>query len=808
MIRRIDRYLIREFVPPFLLGLFVLTFTLVTQLIVKLTEWLINKGVGFEAALRILLLSLPYLLVLTVPMAVLTGILMAFGRLSSDSEIVAFKANGVSVYRLALPIFIMAALAYGATTYLYVGILPSTNMSLKQLKFQILKSRASIGMKPHVFNTFFDNHVIYIEEIDDKTGTLHGVFLSSVGSQKSRVFFANSARKIVDEEKRLLTMELRDGIWHQTETGASDVYGLSPFQTVRFNLELDSPGFGNNVRKGYREMTLAELRKKRADIVTEIRDGKVLRAKLAADPELTEVAKNLKFRQIDPHLAFRTSQLYRLDVEVQKKFAIPFACIIFALIGVPLGIRGTRTGRSAGFAISVGLFLLYYLLLVGGEGLGNEGSLPAWIAIWGANLVFGLVGLVLIVVVGRESLPAPVRWVLAGLRRGFSVFSRRGGGEDQGLGRVAGLRLLSFPKILDLYIGRDWIVIFFGLVLSITLLTAIVHLFEKLEEFNRYQATMGEVFRYLAARLPDFGVIVIHVAALVATVLVVSGLNRRSELTAMRAGTVPLLRVAMPLLFLGLVVSGGVWLLTEEIVPKTNRKANDIYDYEIRGRKPKKLAFNRNWYRASHRSILFYSLQQKLKDGGVSLNRFTLFRIGPRGLPVLRIDADKAVWMPVRQKWVYHNAVVRRFDESGGFLLQVERKRLPSDLEEKPSDFERELSDADEMNYRELGEFIATLSSQGADVQPYRVDLYGKLSFCLISFVMVMVGFPFAAISNRSGRLALGIVVAIVIGITFFVAYRVGISIGRGGGLSPLAAAFGPLLCYFGLGVAFLFRME
>jgi LPS export ABC transporter permease LptF/LPS export ABC transporter permease LptG len=808
MIRILDRYLVREILPPFLLGLFVLTFTLLTNLIVKLTEWFINRGVGLGDVTRILLLSLPYLLVLALPMAVLVGILMALGRLSADSELVALRASGVSLYRIALPIFALAVLGYVATSYLYIKVLPETNLRLKQLRFEILKRQSDIGLKPNVFNTFFDDQVIYIDEIDAH-GEMHGVFLSANDRDDTKVFFANRARRLVDEDKARVTLLLEDGIWHRSDLTKTGAYGVAPFDELSLNLELNTPAFTGEVEKGNREMTLAELRAAELQLEADIAAGLGHIELTRADPELSDVVRESRLRQMAGHIEFTRARIWRIQVEYHKKFAIPFACIIFAVIGVPLGIRGTRSGRSAGFAISLGLFILYYVLLVGGEGMGNEGKLPAALAVWGANLAFGLVGLLLILTVGRESHLGPLQ-ALTRLWSRPPQQTSAGEGRSRPAARAAapGIRPLSFPRILDLYIARDWLVLFFGVIVAITAITNVVHVFEKLDDFNRHNASLALVARYIAARTPGFGVITVHIAALVATVLTISGLNRRSELTAIRASGIPLLRVALPMMLLGLAVSGGVWVLNERIVPQTNRRANDIFDYEIRERKPTKLAFNRNWFRTARHSILYYTVREGHEDGRVTLNRFTLFRLGPRGLPILRVEADRAMWNPDAETWFYEMATVRTFDDWGQFQSQAQYETIEADLEARPEEFEREIGSSEEMNYWQLADFIRSVEAQGHSAVGYRVDLMGKISFCLISFVMVLVGFPLAAASNRSGKLAWGIVISIVVGVTFFVAFRIGISLGQSGKLEPLTAAFLPLAAYLLAGFLLLLRME
>ena len=367
----IDRYLLRELLSPFLLGLGVFTFVLLMDRILRLTELVITKGVALTDVLRLLVYILPSFFAITVPMAVLVAVLIAFGRLSSDSEITALKANGVGLVRLLPPVMGFCFAGFLVTLLIMLVLLPWGNQSFKTLMYRIVKSRAMVGIQAGVFNDTFDGLVLYASRITGGT-TLSGVFISNERNPNNPHFIiAQRGRLMTDPSSLRIILRLYDGSIHRRGSDG-ETYPLIFFETNDLQLDiLQSLSTGGKIPKGRREKTLSEL--------------------------LAE-ASRIQQRGGNP------SPLW---VEIHKKFSIPVACLVFGLVGIPLGIRSRRSGRSAGFAIAIGVILVYYVFITAGEKLAVDRRLSPALAMWTPNLLLAAAGMFLFRAVNRE-MPLPL----------------------------------------------------------------------------------------------------------------------------------------------------------------------------------------------------------------------------------------------------------------------------------------------------------------------------------------------------------------------------------------------------------------
>lgn len=380
----LDRYIVREMVVPFLLGLAIFTSILLIVRILKLVELVVNRGVPLAQMLRIFSYILPAFLEVTVPMALLLAILVAFGRLSSDSEIIAMRAAGISLYRLLVPVAIFATMVALLTGWLSLTARPWGNSHLRQGLYEIVKTRAAAGIKPKIFNDEFKNLVIYVDRIQPASDVLEGILVADTRDPSlHNTVYAQSGRLISNEKRHSLTLRLENGGIYST--GEKDEgYQDTRFTTYDITLDLNA--------------ALAQLRDRERDV-----------SELTL-PELREAIAE-KTANGDPANAER--------VELQRKLAIPFACLVFAAIGVPLGIQPTRSVHSRGFSLSLGLIFLYYLLLTFGQNLGERGSLAPALAVWLPNAVLSVVAAILLLRAGQEAAraPASLRDRLSGLLR-------------------------------------------------------------------------------------------------------------------------------------------------------------------------------------------------------------------------------------------------------------------------------------------------------------------------------------------------------------------------------------------------------
>ena len=363
----VHRYIFRELLIPFLFGLSVFTFVLLIARLLRLIELVVNRGVPATNILRIFAYIIPAFLEVTVPMAMLLAIIVAFGRLSADSELVAFRSSGLSLYQLIAPVVIFVALAGLTTAALTLWACPWGNRSLRSALFEIARSRASAGIRQQVFNDEFPGLVIYTEDIDPTTDLLRHVLISDDRDERQRNrIFAREGAMVSDTATETVTLRLRDGFIQTTDARRGTEY-QTEFQSYDVNLDLRRALAGDREReRDPKEMALAEL-------------GDAIQAKRAAGTSFgLEMA------------------------EYHRRFALPFACLVFGLAAVPLGIQPARGVRARGFAVSIALIFVYYILLSAGQALAEQRLLPPVIGLWLPNAVFVVFGSYLFRQAARE----------------------------------------------------------------------------------------------------------------------------------------------------------------------------------------------------------------------------------------------------------------------------------------------------------------------------------------------------------------------------------------------------------------------
>lgn len=371
----LDRYILRELVVPFLLGLAIFTSILLIVRILKLVELVVNRGVPLAQMLQIFSYILPAFLEVTVPMALLLAILVAFGRLSADSEVIAMRAAGISLYRLLVPVGMFAAGVALLTAWLSLTARPWGNGHLRTGLYEIVKTRAAAGIKPKIFNDEFKNLVIYVDRIHPASDVLEGILVADTRDPAlHNTVYAETGHLITNERRHTLTLRLENGGIYSTERGAG--YQDTRFTTYDITLDLNA--------------ALAQLRDRERDV------------------------SELTFRELRAAIAEKTAAgdpAYAEHVEFHRKFSIAFACLVFAAIGVPLGIQPTRAVHSRGFSLSLGLIFLYYLLLTFGQNMGERGALPPVVAVWLPNGVLAIVAAALLARASQEAAhPASSAW--------------------------------------------------------------------------------------------------------------------------------------------------------------------------------------------------------------------------------------------------------------------------------------------------------------------------------------------------------------------------------------------------------------
>jgi lipopolysaccharide export system permease protein len=778
MAKILDRYLIREIIPPFLIGLAVITFLLEVPTIIQQGEPLIEKGVAWGVVARVLIALLPSSLALSIPMALIVGVLIGLGRLSADREFVALQACGVSLFRLVRPIGVLALAATAATAYEMIVALPNGNQTFREITFGVITQHAEQDVKPRIFFQDFPNRVLYVRDLP-ADGGWRDVFLADMSKPgEITVYFARVGHLLVDSVKRTVVVELLDGTSHRTQVADPAVHEDNEFPRLFVNMDAESV-FPRTISKGVPEKTIAELRR---DIVQKAAHG---------DPGYYE------------------------HFMIQQKFSFPAACLVLALLGLGLGFTNRKDGKLASFALGFIVVFVYYVMLWSMRALAMAGSFPPSWAPWVPNVVLGAVGVVLALRRARVA-DQPIRITLPSLVRRWAVADAPRPvlppGQKPRRRVVLVIRVprldLPRPTLLDRYVGRQYFATFFlglGCFLGIFYIATFIDI---ADELLRGSATTSEVLRYFYFATPQFVYYVIPMAALIAALVTIGVMTKNSELVVMKACGISLYRAAMPLLVFALASGALLVGLQERVMASSNREA-DRLNRQIRGLPPLPGGvLNRHWILGRHGEFYHFDVfsSQEQRFAGftayhVDQERWRLQSVESAAevrLADPRAAGDEATWT-ARQGWT------RDFDGPGPDLESRARYSpfaVRQIVMEGPAYFGSEEPDADRMTYGELRDYIKELQSGGFNVVPNQVALQRKVAFPFVTLIMTLIAVPFAVTTGRRGALY-GVGVGIAIAIVYWTALSVFVAVGAAGKLPPTLAAWAPNIL-FGVVAAYL----
>lgn len=353
------RYIYREIATPFLFALLIFTIILFTVRILKLVELVVNRGVPLQELLAIFLYILPAFFEFTIPMSFLLALLWSFGRLSSDREIIALRSCGISFAQMIFPVAIVTLVTLFFSFFLTLYARPWSNAALRQVIYGVTKTRATAGLKEKTFNDDFAGVVVYTDKIQPPGSIMQGVMIADTrSSQRQNTIFARQGHVVFNEDSQLLTLRLFDGTVHSTEASRKG-YQTTNFATYDLTLNMATALSDIAKNPAPSELSLHDLRQ---SIAQKRQEGGNVNADLS---------------------------------EFHRRFSLPFSCVVFALLALPLSVLPRWGFRSHGFAISIVIIVAYYVLLTVGETLGKKGSLYPAFALWLPNLILGTIGIIL-----------------------------------------------------------------------------------------------------------------------------------------------------------------------------------------------------------------------------------------------------------------------------------------------------------------------------------------------------------------------------------------------------------------------------
>ena len=791
----LDRYLLREVLGPTAVGFVTYTFFLLMRAIFSLAEQIFVRGVSLADAWRLLLVTVPHVAVLTIPMSFLFGVLIAVGRLNSDNEVVALQAGGVSLAKVLRTVVVLGFLLSLVNGYLTLVVMPEANRELRRLKVRLFASARTIGqVQPKVFYEGFPNLLLYIDDIDPETGVWQGVIMydrSTPGEE--RLILARHGRLVnevpaeakgavaVPEEgpspSGVPWMLLEQAVTHEFERGNPETYRVN---VNRAQLHKVFPKDSGTVSYslGMRELSTTAL-------IATVRGHK------AAGRGKPISAQQVRLAQ----------------VELQKRLAIPAACVAFAFIALPLGIGGRSGGRGRGFILSIAVILVYYVMLNNGELLGREGRVPAWLGVWAPNIV--LVGVALV------TLRKVARW-LGERRRGTGVVSRLLGGWRRWRTerRLTAVRErlaaepptgsipialqkrsapVRFPTVLDRYLVSRLAAPLALVLASTATLYIVIDFADKIDELAKHTASVGVFLAYYWNLVPQVVLDVTPLALMIGVLILLSTLERNLELTAVKAGGISLYRVVVPIILVAVASALSLGVLEESIVPQANQEARRLLD-QIQGRATARsyASADRQWLFSRDGRTLYNFLRYDRAQR--TMIRLTLFRFDDQGALSLHLMADRVRY--VNGSWIGDAGWFRQIYPDGTDEFRRITSPLELDITEAPSYFSREHRSPAQMSFGQLRTYIRELAASGYRPVQLVVRLHQKLTYPLSAFVMALLALPFGL--NRSGGRRLsamhGVALAMGLGIGYFLLVAVLGKMGEANLLPPALGAWLPIV--------------
>ena len=746
--RTLDRYLIRETLGPFALALSLFTFLLWVQPMLKTAEMLIAKGAPIQTIGYLLLSLLPQALGITVPMAFLAGVVMALGRFSGDREAVAMMACGVSPVRLIRPMMLLAAVAAGATLYVLVWLMPDANQSFRDVTFQLTKKMAAEDIRPRLFYEGFAGRVILIGERKTDGGWTEVMVADTSVAGRPSVQLAQDGRLVADESARLVNVilsevasykPLNSGDEYQIQRSREEVAHIDPMSVF---------GDGASPGRGFNELTMAQL-----DVQAE--------EKVAAGQS--------------PH----NEIMYK-----HQRFAFPLACLVFAIVGVALGVSTRKDGKLAGFAIGIGVIMAYYGIMTLFDGRAKGGAFPAVWARWMPNIILGALGVALLWWRTRGAMPMSawlaVRWP--------AFLSSRTTAASAGPSKV--VLVIRFPELslprpslMDVYVGRKYLRTVILAFVGLMALYYIGEFIELSEKLSKGQATMPMIARYFYYATPKFIYFIVPLATLVAVLTTLGGLSRTNELTVLRACGISLYRTAVPLLALALISSGLMFALEDRVMAHSERQA-EVLRNTIRDRPQRTFnVANRSWMIGRSGELYHYAV---FDVRAKTLHQLSIFKTARNPYRLMsHTFATQAVFSD--GAWQATDGWVQTFDDKGNVRRTAfKSETLPL---EEPGFFGTEQFEAEFMSYGELQTYIEELDQSGISFAAHKVELQRKIAFPFVTLVMTLIAIPFGVTLGRRGALY-GIGLAIVLAVAYLLVSTLFIAFGVAGWLPPVLAAW------------------
>src|ERR1700722_11630174 len=781
------RAIFREVAKSAIFGAALFTFVLFLQRVGKLFEILVRSSAPPATVAHLFALAIPFTLSFTMPLGVLVGVLIALSRMSADGEIVAMRAAGVPSRKVIPPVLLFATLAMLVTFTASLWLTPYATWRTYKVLNQLSAAELTSEVLPQVFNEDFPNRIVYISDVaPGAPNRWRNVFIADTTAPDEQkktdhdrgdgptVTVAAHAIAIPDVPHNQIQLTLQDGATYDVGKDPTDYYATSAPAGAQI-LEATKP---NEIHaQGYTEIDTIPL-----------------------------------YRLAYHDKTLGHDDVIQARIELHRRLALPPACFLVALIGIPFGISSRKGGKSGAFVITVALAFVYWMGLIAGQRLGQTGKLPVGIAMWIPNTILALAGVFLLARMerpgDRDLIGALIGWASA---TWASLRKKLPNAAAHVRSRSRGWRMFLMPQVVDRYVLQSFLFWFGLLLVGFVLMTHVYEFFDLLSDIVKNNIAMTRVFASLFFRTPELIFELAPMGVLVAGLITFGVLTKHNEITAMKASGVSLYRLAVPVLAAALLMSGGLFAFAHYYVPDANRK-QDAIRKEIKGKPVQTyLHPDRNWVfdpGSKNDPKVFYF---KYIDGAQKLMSWPqVFELDPANFHIIKhISAEKARWSATLQTWVFENGWSRQ--DPGGRHLKFasfagQTATFP-ELDERPDYFLQEVLQDQQMNYQQLAAYIRELQRSGIDTITLQVSFYRKFALPLFALVMALISVPFAFLAGNKGARA-GVGVSFTSAIGYWTIGKLFEQLGDVNLLPAALAAWSPDLIFAMAGMYFFTRMR
>ena len=757
----IPRYVLQSALPYALLALVLLTAVLFTQQTGRFAELALYTDLPISLAGEIAAALLPSVVVLTLPVAVLAGIVIGFARMGSDSEIIAIRAAGVGTWSLLWPTLLIGLAATGVTTFLHLKEAPQAARDLRRAALQGALRKLDSPVEPRTFNTEIPGYVIYVRDGDTAQGSWGRVFIYAQQPDGStRIVTARSGR--IDSSNEKSELVLSDAVAMKIpKAGGERNYVVERLEQLRISIDTG------------RAELLARLSKK--DLQTEELDWNDLKQQAHSNS---------------------ISERNEAERTIQRRLALSIAPFVFALFGGLMGMRVRRGGRGAGILLTLAVVIIYYLLSLLGESLATNNTVSAITGEWMATAVMILLSLILL---RSDNILPRLASAKKLLQPGQARHEEPKFATPE---HTLGAGRSGFPSLLDTGLFRTLSMSFLIAFVSLVSIFIIFTLFELWRFIGSNHVPAGVVGKYLLFLLPLVAVELFPATMLITVLITYALLARRNEAIAWWASGQSVYRLMMPGLLFAVAAGAGTWLVQEHLMPPANVK-QEALRARIRGGQPRAITgTGRQWLAAvESRRLYSYEFDEQsgvliepaiyeLDDEAVHLSRVVT---GKRGV----WTANSEIRIQDAETVALRGMLVDRQDEKEVLLAGVDPPQVFRPTVDKPS----------QLSVLALSGYLKAAKQRGVDVSALALALQRKYVNPFSVLVMAFIGMPLALAFGRRGA-----IVALCVAVAVSVAYW-GIGggfqqLGNHGLLPPEVAAWAPAVIFAAAGTYFLSRVR